>query len=138
MKQRILMCSITHDLFLFQTLQKIRGLHLPVELLPSPDGWTLTKAHLKVALRKVVSYRRIHIHFLKRKLDIDKFYNRQNFYLMKRRYCVVINYFFNAKQHHNSIKKIIYVSIVYLIHLNQTIVCNLTGDFCIRRLHHLA
>lgn len=35
------------------TLQKIRGLHLPVELLPSPDGWTLTKAHLNVALRKV-------------------------------------------------------------------------------------
>lgn len=76
-----------------------------MELLPSPDGWTLTKAHLKVALRKVVSYRRIHIHFLKWKLD-RQILQQTKFYLTKRRYCVVINYFFNAKQHHNSIKKL--------------------------------
>lgn len=35
------------------TLQKVRGLNVPVELLPSKKGWTLTKSHLRVALRKV-------------------------------------------------------------------------------------
>ncbi|XP_062608804.1 large ribosomal subunit protein bL9m-like [Saccostrea cucullata] len=35
------------------TLQRIRGLNLPVELMPSKTGWTLTKAHIRIALRKV-------------------------------------------------------------------------------------
>ncbi|XP_061193451.1 large ribosomal subunit protein bL9m-like [Saccostrea echinata] len=35
------------------TLQKIRGLNLPVELMPSKTGWTLTKGHIRIALRKV-------------------------------------------------------------------------------------
>ncbi|XP_048768435.1 39S ribosomal protein L9, mitochondrial-like [Ostrea edulis] len=35
------------------TLQRIRGLNLPVELVPSAKGWTLTKSHIRVALRKV-------------------------------------------------------------------------------------
>lgn len=137
MKQRILMFSITCFVSISDSPENTRtpsscGVVAEPWWLDSHQGSPQSRSSQSGQLQENSHS------FLKMEIGYRQILQQTKFYLTKRRYCVVINYFFNAKQHHNSIKKIIYVSIICMIHLNQTVVCNLTGNFCIRRLHHLA